>query len=75
VLGSWYAQDLKDITILKTVDIIIPVPLHNRKFRKGYNQVTTFGEALSAELNISYDSSILKRKSIQNTIKKVFWRD
>jgi ComF family protein len=71
VLGSWYAQDLKDITILKTVDIIIPVPLHNRKFReRGYNQVTTFGEALSAELNISYDSSILKRKVYSKTQSK-----
>jgi hypothetical protein len=41
VLGSWYAQDLKDITILKTVDIIIPVLCTIESSEEGYNQVTT----------------------------------
>jgi ComF family protein len=71
VLGNWYAPDLKEITILKTVDTIIPVPLHKRKFReRGYNQVTTFGEALSAEFSISYSDSILRRKVYSKTQSK-----
>jgi predicted amidophosphoribosyltransferase len=42
VLGNWYA-DLKEMTILRTANMLIPVPLHKRKFReRGYNQVTTF---------------------------------
>jgi len=71
VLGHWYAQDLKEIKILETVDVIIPVPLHKRKYReRGYNQVTTFGKALSTDLNILYNDSILKRKVYSKTQSK-----
>ncbi|EIA10152.1 ComF family protein [Flavobacterium frigoris] len=71
VLGHWYAQDLKAITILQTADIIIPVPLHKRKYsERGYNQVTTFGKALSADLNITYNDSILQRKVYSKTQSK-----
>ena len=62
VLGEWHAEDLKSLSITKTFDEIIPVPLHKKRLRKrGYNQVTTFGLALSSSLNIPYNSSILKR--------------
>lgn len=71
VLGHWYAQDLKEIKILETVGVIIPVPLHKRKYReRGYNQVTTFGKALSTDLNILYNDSILKRKVYSKTQSK-----
>jgi ComF family protein len=71
VLGHWYAQDLKEIETLKTVDIIIPVPLHKRKYReRGYNQVTTFGKALSIDLNIKYNDAILQRKVYSKTQSK-----
>jgi ComF family protein len=71
LLGNWYAQDLKEIVILKTVDIIIPVPLHKRKQKeRGYNQLTTFGEVLSAELNIPYNDSILIRRVYSKTQSK-----
>lgn len=62
VLGEWHAEDLKSLMITKTFDEIIPVPLHKRRLRKrGYNQVTTFGQALSASLNIPFNPDILKR--------------
>lgn len=71
VLGNWYADDLKEVTILKTADFIIPVPLHKKKFReRGYNQVTTFGRALSKEMNIKYADSILVRKVYSTTQSK-----
>ena len=71
VLGNWYAEDLKDIPILQEVDLIIPVPLHKKKFRKrGYNQVTTFGTALSNELNLTYNDSILTRTIYSKTQSK-----
>lgn len=71
VLGHWYAQDLKALTILQTADIIIPVPLHKRKYsERGYNQVTTFGKALSSDLNITYNDSILQRKVYSKTQSK-----
>jgi ComF family protein len=68
VLGNWYTENLKEIEVLKTVDEIIPVPLHQKKFRKrGYNQVTTFGNVLSKELNLSYNDSLLFRKIYSKT--------
>jgi ComF family protein len=71
VLGHWYAQDLKEIGLLKTIDVIIPVPLHKKKYKeRGYNQVTTFGKALSDELNVLYDESILIRKVYSKTQSK-----
>jgi ComF family protein len=71
VLGHWYAQDLKEIVLLKTIDVIIPVPLHKKKYKeRGYNQVTTFGKALSDELNVLYDESILIRKVYSKTQSK-----
>jgi ComF family protein len=67
-LGNWYAGELKEIAILRTADIIIPVPLHKRKFReRGYNQVTTFGLAIANELAIPYIDYILFRTVYSKT--------
>lgn len=71
VLGEWYAEDLKNQELLKSVDEIIPVPLHKRKFReRGYNQVTGFGLALSNNLNISYNPTLLVRNVYSKTQSK-----
>jgi ComF family protein len=71
VFGLWYAADLKEKTIVKTADVIIPVPLHKKKFReRGYNQVTTFGLALSAEFGIPYNTSLLFRTVYSKTQSK-----
>lgn len=62
-IGNWFAEDLKNLEIMKEIDQIIPVPLHPKRLKKrGYNQVTTFGLALSQQLNIDYNSDILLRK-------------
>ncbi|WP_413999595.1 ComF family protein [Flavobacterium sp. W1B] len=71
VLGNWYAEDLKEILILQEVDTIVPVPLHKKKYHeRGYNQVTAFGLALSNELNVNYDDSILIRTLYSKTQSK-----
>jgi ComF family protein len=71
VLGEWYADDLKNSTIIQSVDEIIPVPLHKRKLReRGYNQVTNFGLELSKNLNIPYESNILLRNVYSKTQSK-----
>jgi ComF family protein len=71
ILGEWYAEDLKTIDLLQSVDEIIPVPLHRRKLKeRGYNQVTAFGTALSSGLNIDYNSSILVRNVYSKTQSK-----
>lgn len=71
VLGNWYVEDLKELNLENPFDIIIPVPLHKRKFReRGYNQVATFGKALSKGLNITYDDRVLYRKKYSKTQSK-----
>lgn len=70
VFGEWFAEDLKSATIPK-FDAIIPVPLHRKRLRsRGYNQVTTFGEALSKNLEVSYNPKLLQRNTYSKTQSK-----
>jgi ComF family protein len=71
VLGEWYAEDLKNSAIIKSIDEIIPVPLHKRKLQeRGYNQVTNFGLSLSKNFNISYNANLLVRNIYSKTQSK-----
>ncbi|MEX6626857.1 ComF family protein [Tenacibaculum salmonis] len=71
-LANWFGEKLKKSGVFKTVDYIIPVPLHQSKLKKrGYNQLTKFGERLSVILNIEYKSDVLiKLKSVNTQTKK-----
>ena len=71
IIGEWYAEDLSKMDFIQTVDEIIPVPLHPRKLKeRGYNQVTTFGRALSSSLNLPYNDTILVRNKYSKTQSK-----
>jgi ComF family protein len=70
-LGNWYAEDLKENEIIKTVNYIIPVPLHRKRLKqRGYNQVTTFCESISRALNIPFDETVLYRSEYAVTQSK-----
>jgi ComF family protein len=59
-LGEWYGQILAEDPCLKSVDTVIPVPLHPRKERKrGYNQVSLFAQKLAVHLQTQYDDRVL----------------
>ena len=67
-LGYWYAEELKNIPQIKTIDLIIPVPLHPKKLReRGYNQVTKFGKSLSDVLHVPFNKSVLVRTVYSKT--------
>jgi len=71
VLGNWYVEDLKELILETPFDVVIPVPLHPKKFReRGYNQVTTFGKALAKGLKINYNDTLLYRKKYSKTQSK-----
>lgn len=71
VLGHWYAEDLKELKLNNPFEVIIPVPLHPKKFKeRGYNQVTTFGKALSESMNLGFDDTVLFRKKYSKTQSK-----
>lgn len=70
-IGFWYAEDLKDVAAIRSVDAIIPVPLHRKRLKeRGYNQVTTFGKALSERLQIPLNETILIRNVYSKTQTK-----
>lgn len=73
LLGYWYGEIIKDK--FKDVDEIIPVPLHKKRFKeRGYNQITTFCNALSESLGIPVNDTILVRKLYSKTqTKKAFF--
>ena len=71
LLGEWYAKDLESVANIKTVSEIIPVPLHKKRLEeRGYNQITTFCEALSNELKIPYNPNLLYRSRYSKTQTK-----
>ncbi len=71
LLGNWYAKDIETVAKIKKFSEIISVPLHKKRLEeRGYNQVTTFCEALSNELQIPYNSSLLYRNRYSKTQTK-----
>ena len=69
-LGAWLGNELKNIDAYKTIDVIIPVPLHKNKLKKrGYNQVTKFAQQLAHCLNAEYNKESLIK--ITNTTSQV----
>ena len=71
LLGEWYANDLKNVEILKKTDYVIPVPLHKKKLKtRGYNQNTTFGNAIAKGLEKQFDQTILVRSQYAITQSK-----
>ena len=61
-LGRRYGVELASAELFKDADLIVPVPLHKRRFtQRGYNQSEYFGKGLSESIGIEMDTTILKR--------------
>ena len=62
LVAQWVSR-LYDKKLIKgTIDYIVPVPLHPRKKKKrGYNQLTLFGQSLAEYFEVSYREDILIR--------------
>lgn len=62
-LGKWLGNELLQCERLPKLDFIVPVPLHkNRLKKRGFNQVTKFGEQISKILDVPMSDGILLRK-------------
>jgi ComF family protein len=71
LLGNWLGDELVKSNRFSTIDVIVPVPLHQKKLKsRGYNQVTTFGKSLSEKLAIPYTENVLVKVSATNTQTK-----
>ncbi|ALJ05862.1 amidophosphoribosyltransferase [Pseudalgibacter alginicilyticus] len=63
-LGDWLGGELSTLNTYKKVDMVIPVPLHEKKLKKrGYNQVAKFGQQIANSLNITYADNVLLKGS------------
>lgn len=70
-LGNLYVNDLRNLIIEQEISEIIPVPLHKKRLQeRGYNQVTSFCEALSNNFQIKYNEELLFRKIYSKTQTK-----
>jgi ComF family protein len=64
VLGKWYGHDLFLSDYQKQFDLLLPVPLHQRKLkRRGFNQSSLFAEGLSETLKVEWSENTLVRIS------------
>ncbi|MEC3906613.1 phosphoribosyltransferase family protein [Tamlana sp. 2201CG12-4] len=72
VLGNWLGGELKTIDAYKTIDVVIPVPLHKNKLKKrGYNQVAKFGQQIAEALDAGYvDDVLLKVTNTKSQVTK-----
>lgn len=71
LVGEWYGKDLQSHEALKNAFTIIPVPLHSKKMKqRGYNQSEAFAKGLSKQLNISLNTTCLKRSEYTSTQTK-----
>lgn len=67
-IGSLYAKDLIENNCLKTVDVILPIPLHAKKLKqRGYNQSEWFAKGIASALNIRLDATLLQKINATNT--------
>ncbi len=76
-LGDWLGEEIINTKRFEKFDFVIPVPLHPNKLKKrGYNQVTTFGESMANKLNAEFLENVLicVSKSKTQTFKNRFER-
>jgi ComF family protein len=71
-LGDIFSKNALDLPVFNDIDVIIPVPLHKKRLHeRGYNQVTTFCEALEKNLAIPIiDSVLVKSINLKSQIQK-----
>lgn len=61
-LGKWLGEELKTIEAYQSIDVVIPVPLHKSRLRKrGYNQVTKFGQEIAKILEVEFNDKVLQK--------------
>ena len=59
-LGDWLGEELRTVNEYKSIDAVIPVPLHKNKLRqRGYNQVAKFAQHIAQALDTEYLDDVL----------------
>ncbi|CAH2559808.1 ComF family protein [Cardinium endosymbiont of Oedothorax gibbosus] len=62
ILGWHYGNILNQLSIMQTIDAIVAIPLHPKRFKeRGYNQSDFFAKGLSAALHIPFYPKCIAR--------------
>ncbi len=70
-LGVMYGRQLKKADVFSNIDMIVPVPLHNKKeAKRGYNQSAVFAEGLASSMGVKHAPLLLERISETETQTK-----
>ena len=71
-LGKLMAQQLKKSEFYQDIDLVIPVPLHQKKLRtRGYNQSEYIANGLAEEMGITASTkNLLRKKATESQTKK-----
>ncbi|MBC7776423.1 MAG: ComF family protein [Phycisphaerae bacterium] len=71
MIGREFGRKLRESDLFKTVEGIVPVPLHPRKERlRGYNQSTVFAQGLSESMDVPMLGKVLVRRAYTETQTK-----
>jgi len=71
MIGREFGRMLRESDFFKSVDGVIPVPLHPRKERmRGYNQSTVFAQGLSEAMDVPMLGKVLVRRVFTATQTK-----
>ncbi|MBI3501298.1 MAG: ComF family protein [Bacteroidetes bacterium] len=70
-LGKYYGKELKMAPMFSSANVVIPVPLHPKKFKKrGYNQSETFAQGIAESMSAESSGEILIRTYASETQTK-----
>jgi ComF family protein len=70
-MGTLLSRELLESDRFQDIDLILPVPLHPKQFKKrGYNQLTLFGKEMAKNLKCPYEEKILIRTASAKTQTK-----
>lgn len=70
-LGEMYGTQLLKSAYFQSIDCIIPIPLHPKKFKtRGYNQSEWIAKGLSKSMAVPYLTDVLKRAEFTDTQTK-----
>jgi len=71
MIGREFGRKLRESDLYKTIEGIIPVPLHPKKERlRGYNQSSMFAQGLSEAMEIPMLGKVLVRRAFTETQTK-----
>jgi ComF family protein len=72
LLGNMLGERLITSTLYKDIDLIIPVPLHHKKYKhRGYNQCTFIAEGIAEKMEIGFsEENLIRSTSTESQTKK-----